>query len=177
MRYQGLASRHWHTPLRTMMVLLLALLSACGYQLRGVETERLPYSPLALECNFKAAWQVCQTVKHRLERQGVSIDARKPDWRLVLNTPESRQRVLTIAGDASTEEYELTQSLRYALFHADSQTAVLKNTLTISRIYRHQVSALVAKERERDNLTRSMHQQLIAIMFRELSEAPTPATP
>ncbi len=165
-----------HHPERTLRcvaaVLLLAGLSACGYSLRGSEVHALPFSPLILECNFKSAWQVCQNVQNRLERQGVLLDDNSAPWRLVVHTPKSRQRVLTIAGDASTEEYELTQSLAYALYSTQPRERVLHNELKLSRIYRHQASALVAKERERHSLTRSMHQQLIEIMFRELAEAP-----
>lgn len=158
---------------------LCLMMAGCGYQLQDADALQLPFKAVALECNYKRNWHLCQDLNNRLSLRGVTISKDAP-LVLEVSTIAPRQRILTIAGDASTEEYELTLGLKYALRKKQNQqeSAALftRNRLHLSRIYRHQSDALLAKEREREKLTRSMYQQLANTMLWELSEAPVMPT-
>ncbi|MDX1452953.1 MAG: hypothetical protein R3183_10380 [Oleiphilaceae bacterium] len=154
---------------RLAVLCLCAALAACGYQLRGTQNQNVAFERVEVACNFKQSWYLCQQLESRLALAGVELNENAA-LRLRITTPSSKQRVLTIAGDASTEEYELTQRLAYVLERKSDRKILARNELSLARVYSHQSNALVAKEREKESLLRSMHRQILNTMLRELAE-------
>ena len=82
---------------------------------------------------------------------------------------DKKRRSLSIDSYASTAEYDLIYSVRYKLTHSPTQTLISNQVVEASQSYRHQSSALIAKEREQGEIKTKLNQKITNIIFRQLS--------
>lgn len=138
-----------------------AMLSGCGFQLRG--SESLPTLPtLALEGDTNSA--VAQQVASRLQQLGAQVTSDAP-WRITLGTPALTERRLGGDGRAS-REHELTLSIRLSVQERASNAYHINNE-TLSTATRIRVSDDDLLNREtlmreaEQTLSRQLSQQII----------------
>lgn len=149
-------------------MLTCSLISSCGFQLRGSQSLPLILKELKLECSNVANWQLCQSLREQLRNQRVKLDD-NAEIALSVMPIESTQRVLSIQKDASAAEHELIQSVRYRLIHTPSQQQIVEQSASVDRSYRYDSSALLANERESNEITVALSQQLATIIVRQIS--------
>lgn len=146
-------------------------LSACGFQLRGTsETLVSSFPELAVQCNKKSDWQMCHYLNARVTAMGTEIndDAR---YELKVHRISASQRAISLNTDATAAEQELTHTLRYRLRDTSNGQTLAERALSKSQIYRLNASALVAKDREKEELQKSLNQSLVNAVLREISIA------
>lgn len=164
------------TPVNSPLLVLATLvsllsLSACGFHLRGnSETLVASFPKLAVQCNKKSDWQMCHYLNARITAMGTEIsdDAR---FLLKVDRVQSSQRAISLNNDATAAEQELTHTMHYRLRDMDHGTTVSERMLSRSQIYRLNASALVAKDREKEELEKSLNQSLVNTLLREISIA------
>lgn len=152
-----------------LLISSLALLTGCGFNLRGTaETLPATFPSLNIECEKKSAWRLCHYLNSRITSAGTVID---PNSSITLSVrrSETQNRVFSLESDATAAERELKHAIRYQLFDKSSGEVLSERTISRSQIYRHNASALIAKDREKEELQKSLDEALIDIMLREIS--------
>lgn len=158
------------TSLKISIVFLsLSLLSACGFQLRGYSSSDAPpaFSSLKLDCPSTQAWQLCQTLRQQFALSAITIDE---DARYLLTVSPIQQetRTLSLQKNATASEYGLSSTVNYQLIDQQSDSIVSDHDIVVRNSYRHQSSALLAKERERNELQTELSQQIAMEVFRQI---------
>ena len=147
----------------------VAVLSSCGFNLRGTaETLPATFPSLNVKCEQKSAWRLCHYLNSRITSAGTLIDP-NASVTLSVSRDEVLQRVFSLNSDATAAERELTHSIHYRLFDKIRGEVLSERSISRSQIYRHNASALVAKDREKEELQNNLDESLIDIMLREIS--------
>ncbi len=151
------------------MVLLLAVLSACGFQLRG--SASLP-SEMA-ETYLRVADDSTLFVRELrllLEANGVRLVERAGDETAVLNI--SRQslsrRSLTISGEARVREFELIFVIDFDLKDARGQVLVEPTSLRLTRDFQFDEREILAASREEELLRADLRRAMAVQVIRRL---------
>lgn len=80
-----------------------------------------------------------------------------------------RSRVLSLQANASAAELGLSSEVTYSLVTSREDKINHKHTIHINNSYRHESSALLAKDRERDELQTQLSQQLAEEIVRQIT--------
>jgi LPS-assembly lipoprotein len=148
---------------------IVTVLSGCGFNLRGTaETLPATFPSLNVKCEQKSAWRLCHYLNSRITSAGTLID---PNATVILSVARAEvlERVFSLNSDATAAERELTHSIHYRLFDKTSGETLSERSISRSQIYQHNASALVAKDREKEELQNNLDESLIDIMLREIS--------
>ena len=150
-------------------IFLTSLLGACGFGLRG-EQETLAFSfpELSVQCSRQSEFRLCHYLNSRIKASGTEI----PDdsqYLLSIQRRESTQRAFTLRNDATAAEYELTHRIEYSLRDKSSKEKLSGRIVSRRQIYRHNASALIAKDREQESIELQLDQAIIDTILREVS--------
>ncbi|MFE8072142.1 LPS assembly lipoprotein LptE [Marinobacteraceae bacterium S3BR75-40.1] len=159
-----------HRWLRTGLITgLLALVVGCGFHLRGATNIPPALSPIAVVCE-NADRVLCNSVKDLLARNNVPLTEQQGEgYRLVLKDSESSQRATALTDTASAAEYALTISVEMALFTPDNVPLRPGDRLSTSQTYRYDENNVLAKNRERRDLSDTLNEQLAQQVLYALS--------
>ena len=118
---------------RNLLLLgLSALISACGFQLRGTGDMQFGLDELGLSARNAYGTAVQQTRKG-LENSGVRVTDSAP-YKLVLTRDEQTSRTVSFTTGAQGAETELTRTLSYEIQGRNNQP-LLSNQLEVQRSY------------------------------------------
>lgn len=165
--------RQWVRGL--MLVGLLVLLSACGFQLRG--EARLP---VAMDQTRLIASDQTSAFVRELERlltaNGVTLVDSSVDSaaRLRIVRERMRREALTIAGDARVREFVLIFEVTLAVADGEDQVLMPDETLRLSRDYSFDEQEILAATREEEFLRADLRQAMAARVLRRLEGIGTP---
>lgn len=153
------------------MVAVVICLNACGFSLRGSHsTLTSKYDELKVDCRDKRDWELCHYLRSQITATGTTI-TESAAFELDVGSVSSKQRAITLDPDATANERELTHHLTYRLIDRKKDVVLLERTLSQSQVYRNNASALVAKDREQEELRQSINQYLVDTMIRELASS------
>lgn len=146
--------------------LLLVLLVACGFQLRG-KAQLPPFmaSTELITNNENTAFM--RELRLLLEASGVELvsPGTTSSARLQIESQRMERLPLTVSGRAQVREYRLTFELGYRLEDADGQEVLESSRLRMSRDFSFDEGEILATQREeeflRADLGRAMAEQLI----------------
>lgn len=147
---------------------LLALLSACGWHLRGsnamdLEIESVfldsdnPYGDLSSEFTRSLA----------ANRTTVTDSAEDAIYRIYLSDEKRSRRAVSVANDALVNEYEITLAVDY-LIEKEGVLVVPTTRVEVARTYQYDRNAIVAKSEEEELIAREMQSALIQQILRRL---------
>ncbi len=153
----------------SILIIISSLLSACGFHLRGYSDHKTPaaFSRLKLECGNTRAWQLCQSLRQQLLLNNIQL-ADEAAYRLVISSIAQDSRTLSLQSNASAAEYGLSSKVDFQLIHRETDEVIADQEVLVRNSYRHQSSALLAKERERDELQTELSQQIALEIFRQI---------
>ncbi|HWR79616.1 MAG TPA: LPS assembly lipoprotein LptE [Pseudomonas sp.] len=118
---------------RNLLLLgLSALISACGFQLRGTGDMQFSLSELNLEAR-NAFGDTVQLTRRGLESNGVRISDSAP-FKLVLAREDVTSRTVSFTSGARGAETELTKTLVYEIQGRNNQP-LLSNELQVQRSF------------------------------------------
>ena len=118
---------------RNLLLLgLSALISACGFQLRGTGDMQFGLNELGLSAR-NAYGQTVQLTRKGLENNGVHITDSAP-YTLMLSREEKTARTISYTSNAQGAETELTKTLRYEILGRNKQS-LLSNELQVQRSF------------------------------------------
>jgi LPS-assembly lipoprotein len=150
------------------------LLSACGFQLRGYSDTSTPLQELTLSCSSTDAWVLCHHLKQTLLLHGIDLTDDAPVL-LAISPMIQKTRVLSLQANASAAELGLNSEISYQLITRHDDEVRHQQSVHITNSYRHESSALLAKDRERDELQNQLSQQLAEEIVRQISVLDTAA--
>ena len=151
-----------------MTIVLCLTLQGCGFNVRTADLDSLGFSEVSLSCDKASSWDLCQELERELASHMVAL---KQDalFELRVFSIESNERVFTINQDATADEYELTRSLKFSLKDSTIDESQYTNEISARRIYRHNSSQLLAKDREQAAITKALDPSLPQEIIRQLT--------
>ena len=161
--------------LQLLMLLSLAVLTACGFQLRG--EARLPEAMSTTWLDVPDANSVfVRELALRLVADGVELVDRAEAGAAVLRISRERLRSepLTISGQARVREFVLVFELDFTLLDADGETLVPLETLRLTREYSFDEQAILAATREEEFLRADLRRAMASQLLRRLEAVPSP---
>ena len=150
--------------LRTLWVGCLAmLLSACGFQLKGLYEVPLELQRLTLVENTSQPTSLGRELIQQLSRNGVTI-TENANVRLVIETARYNRRAVILNQNADAEEYELSGEARFSIYQNDRETPTVDRKVNVQRSVK-ETSDTLAQEtleaRYRNEINRALAEQII----------------
>jgi len=145
------------------------LLSACGFRLIGSEALSTPLKNVYIDMvmAYQAAEPPIETaLRTKLTRRGAVVvpKAEQADTTLRLSEMEERRETLSIGADGKALEYRLVISVRYELLQGGLVLLPAK-TLSVSRDYSFQLSQILQKELEEEQLRVYIQNELAELVL------------
>lgn len=138
----------------TTLALMLCLLSACGWHLRG--QVDLPLALRILDLNAAAADYTTQSaLKQALLSNGVTLNA-DADYQLKVLSERANKRTLAVTSNAKASEYELIQTLSFVLLDSNGQVVSDEVEIKSFRTQQYDADAAIGKAQEETNMRREM---------------------
>jgi len=151
------------------LLLALALIGGCGFQLQGAVTV-----PEAMERTYIDAvdpYSLFYTeFSRRLAVAGIDV-VDSPDAAtavLSLLSDETGQRVLSVSARNTPTEFEVFYTIEYALV-SDGGASLPQQSLTLTRDYIYDETVVLGKAREEDLLRRAIVEDMVRIVLKQIS--------
>jgi LPS-assembly lipoprotein len=162
-----------------LLVLASAMMSACGFQLRG--SANYPFTSVFVQTPATAtlggpAAPVIPDVISGLSRNGVQIKAKieDADFSVRFLQVTFDKRVLSLSGAGRAREFELEYRIRYEFVDAKQRVWGEPGEITIRRDFSFAESQALAKEAEERQLIRDMQLDGAAQILRRLQSVKRP---
>lgn len=157
---------------RNLLVIgLAALLSACGFQLRG--TGDVQFALKELDVSARDAYgDTVQQVREVLENNGVRVYAGAP-YKLVITRETENRRSASYSSGARTAEYEMTMALDYEI--RGTQNLLLTGSkVEVQNYYQQDDNNLAGSDQEAAQLRSELRREMIQQLTQNLQQI-TPA--
>lgn len=150
-------------------VLLLAVLAACGFQLKG--TSPLPFDTLYTNINENSAFGAAlrRLVVATSPNTRFVNDVTEAEARLTQLSMQRSMREIAISPDGLVEEYELNLVFVFQLTDARGRVLLPPTTLSSTREVPYDPDALQAKQGEIGSLFQEMQRSLIDRIVRRIT--------
>jgi len=143
--------------------LLMLLISACGFQLRGASPVPSALEPLWVGCQPGVPVELCQALKSQFTIGNVTLAQSREQAAhlLLLGNFRQTQRTSAISARAEAAEYELRQSINLVLQTRSGILLLADTQVTASQSYRFDATSVLAKRREREEIERQLYDNLV----------------
>ena len=157
-------STHWN--LYAIVALLALMLSACGFQLRGIQT--VAFQSIHIQGNTLL---ISKNLKKSLEQVGVKVlpSAEGADLLLELMSEENEKRILSLSGGGTVREFELYYRVHYRTRNPNDATWAPPQTIEARRDFSYDDANLLAKQAEEKQLNENMQRDVLNNLMRRLS--------
>lgn len=162
------ASRHRYRFL-LLAVCLAALLSGCGWRLQGSAKLSPVMATTYVETDDRYT-DFNRALRDSLRASGARIASNKDDATAVVRIikDESGQRVLTVSGRNTPEEYEVFYAIEYSV-NGRTEELIPPQKLELTRDYSYDETAVLAKQREQAVLREALARDLAGLVVRRLA--------
>lgn len=154
-----------------LIVGLAALLSACGFQLRGTGDVQFALKELNVTAR-NAYGETVQQLRDVLASNDVKVYAGAP-YTLVLSNESENRRSASYTSGARTAEYELTMALEYQIRGAQN-LLLTSNRVEVQNYYQQDDNNLTGSDQEAAQLRNELRRELIQQLAQNLQQI-TPA--
>jgi LPS-assembly lipoprotein len=157
--------------LRGVALLLLAVLSGCGFHLRGDVKYPAGMATTYIEATDRYT-PFYQELRATLREGGVALtsDAANAGAIVRVLSDETGQRVLSVSVRNTPLEYEVYYVIRYSL-EIGGKEALSAQRLALTREYTYDETLVLGKAEEEDTLRRALAQDLVGLVTRRLASA------
>jgi LPS-assembly lipoprotein len=150
-------------------ICLAVLLAGCGYRLQGSAKLSPVMAKTYIDTDDRYT-DFNRALRESLEASGVRVVNNKDEATAIVRIikDESGQRVLTVSGRNTPEEYEVFYSIEYAV---DSHTDELipPQRVELTRDYSYEETAVLAKQKEQMILREALARDLAGLVVRRLA--------
>jgi outer membrane lipopolysaccharide assembly protein LptE/RlpB len=151
--------------LRFALVLVMLFSAGCGFQLQG--RADLPPVLAAAHIDFYLGLRsAMRSAGSSLQESPTTAGAT-----IHLLSDGTSERVLTVSARNLPTAYELIYTVRISV-DAGGRELLSAESFSTTREYSFDAAALLAKERERENLTTALADELVTVVMRRLSSLP-----
>ena len=151
-----------------VMVLMLASVSACGYQLqsRAVLPAEMDRTRLEIQLPYS---EFARRIEVLLEQGGADVVTEK-EGAATLEIPMNhvRKEIQSIGDNARVQEYLVRYTVQFRLLDAQDQVLIPMQTLEQSRVYTFTEQDILAAEREDEFLRKDLADILARMVVRRL---------
>ena len=156
----------------TAVLFSVALLSACGFQLRGQYT--LPFSSVFVSTPGSSV--VASELKRELANIPTKLMTSAKDADAQLNVIEDRRdrQILSLSGAGRVREYELKLRVVYQLVDARGSVFIPTSEIQLSRILSYDDSRIIAKQQEEALLYQDMERDAVGQILRRMTAIKRP---
>lgn len=134
--------------------LMITLLSACGWHLRG--QANIPPALRILDVNMaKADFTTQKLLKNALKNNNVTVSS-DASYKLVIVKEESKKRTLSVTSSAKASEYELLQVLTFKLLNDEGQALTSDLEIKSYRTQQYDADASAGKAQEEVQIRREL---------------------
>jgi len=159
--------------MRTILLLAAVFLAGCGFQLRG--NADLPFKTIYLPPATQPG--VALDLKRNIQA-GTStavVDDPKTAEAILEVTQESREKtILSLAANGRVREFELLYRVSFRVHDNKGGEFVPANTVLLKRAVTFNDTEILAKEREDQQIYRSMEFDMVRQIMRRLEAAQRP---
>ena len=152
--------------------LAAAMLSACGFQLRGQYT--LPFSSVFVSTSGGSV--VAVELKRELANIPTRVMSSAKDADAQLNIIEDRRdrQILSLSGAGRVREYDLKLKVVYQLIDAKGGVFIPTSEIQLSRILSYDDSRIIAKQQEEALLYQDMERDAVGQILRRMTAIKRP---
>jgi len=170
MRQRVTNHRGYNLLQASLLLCTLAMLSACGFQLRGTGGPTVPDEWKSMQLvSGNPNSEFSRAVFTRFAINGVQWqEAGLANYRLDLGNEQFRQSNLSIGADARVSEFELTMSVTFKVVDAEGEIAMASTTVTVVRQMENDPRNVVGKEGELRLLQAEMRNELADKILRRI---------
>ena len=149
-------------PVVSLLVCLAVMLSACGFQLRG--SAALPGE---MAVTYIKAGNPYDTLVNdfaealRTHKVTVTEDSQEATATLVIINSTLDKDVLSVNGNGTVLEYQLSQSIQFAVKTGDNVSLLEPQQVSMSRDYLYSSTDVLSKEREEAVVRRTLQRELV----------------
>lgn len=152
--------------LKLLAVTGLALLSGCGFQLRG--QSPLPFANAYVEAGSGSV--VAGQLRNYLGLQAKLADQRDKAEVVIRLTAENREKsILSLSGAGKVREYRLTHKITVSAVGADGKEMLAPSDIKLTRDYSYSDEQILAKEAEEALLRKDMDDDTLRQILRRLA--------
>jgi len=156
---------------RALVLALLALLGACGFQLRGEAT--LPFDTLYLAMPEYSPMSV-ELKRHIAAGTNAKLvsEAGKAQAILELVSEEQRKVILSYNAAGQVREYQLRYRIAFRVRDARGRDYIPRSEIQLARDISYSAVQVLSKESEEQLLYRDMERDMVQQMLRRLAAEP-----
>lgn len=154
-----------------LSLLLLSLLSACGFQLRGQVTQLTGLGQPLFISGVDPYSELGRELSEQLQQAGMRLTDNRSEAvsTLLISQVRSSERVLGLDASNRAAEYELMESLRFSLRETDRGERQPEQTLRVTRTMFSPQDQVLAGQQEAQSLRKDMRRELVNLLIRRLS--------
>ena len=155
--------------MRTLLLLTVLLLTACGFHLRG--QAGMPFQTLYLDANAGAPF--LNDLRRNLEANKVKLVSTAEQADVVLNIVSEipEKQILTLGGSGRVNEFQLRYRVSLRAYDLKGQDWIPAEEIMLRRDYVYDDTKVLAKEAEETLLYQSMRSDMVQQIVRRLSRA------
>ena len=155
-----------------ILVLGIAVLSACGFHLRG--DAALPEAMAVTYIQAKRPFDTLNDdFRDALEGHGAHVTENRDEATAILRILDNRDEkdVLTVDIGGKVQEILIRQTIRFDVVAPDNQPLVEKQTVTLSRDFVFNKDDILAKQREADLISNELQRDVVNMAMLRIAAA------
>jgi len=156
--------------MRTLLLLTVVLLTACGFHLRG--QAGMPFETLYLDAANPGTPFIAD-LRRNLEANKVRLvnSAEKADVVLNIVSEVPERQILTLGGSGRVNEFLLRYRVSFRAYDLKGREWIPAEEMALRRDYIYDDTKVLAKEAEEAQLYKSMISDMVQQVVRRLSRA------
>lgn len=144
---------------RAALLVMILSVMGCGFHLRGSAGGSAELPPVSVQASDPA---VSTLMRQWLYQSGNAPVADMEAVWLIRIYPERRvRRIMSVDSAGNVQEYELYYQLRFEVHAADGHAVLAAQTVSVTRQYAYQATAVLAKANEEAALWSDMQQEAV----------------
>ena len=154
-----------------LAMVLMSLLHACGFQLRGAVSLSKDMSPVYIEKN--SYFDLAREIKDVLSSNAIkTVDSAKSSKsQLILSRVDKSRRVLSVDGDGRAKEYLLTYRVTFEIKRklvSDDKFESRRDTISLSRSLLFEPDAVLAVVNEAEAIYKDIEREVAGLILLKL---------
>ncbi len=158
---------------RTLTLLLLLALSACGFHLRGSNLKDVQFAFKSLYLKVPGETPFAADLRRALTANKVTL-AKAPeqaDVVLEVVSEQTAKQILSLSGSGRVQEYQLFYRVSLRAYDSKQNDWLPAEEIALSRIMPYDDTQVLAKEQEEALLYKDMRTDAVAQAVRRLTRA------
>ncbi|MGM7318645.1 LPS-assembly lipoprotein LptE [Idiomarina sp. ST10R2A5] len=147
-----------------LILVLIATLTGCGFQLRG--NYQLPETLQSVSLKSKVSKELNEHMQQRFAHSGITLSDEAQPITVHLTSDKLERRTLSLFESGQVAEYELLYQVNYQLIQ--NQRLLLERTIEVARDYQDDPNFALAKTREREMLVDEMRAEASRLILQQI---------